>query len=327
MTETVPPPQKKHSYHPDDFRMTIGEHLEELRHRIILAMAGVVVGIVFCTPIAKPLMAIICRPLVAALQANHLNPQLFADDTTEVFMAWIEVTLIAASCLAGPWLIYQLWQFIATGLYPQERKSITRYVPLAVALLLTGMAFVYFIVLPLTMRFFVAFTNSIPLDLPTIVAPNLTTTSPNSFIQVVTSDPPNPVPGQTWLNISQDRVKIDVGGSVRTILFGGESLMTPHFKLGDYLDLVFRLLITFGLCFQLPLVVMAVARLGIVDISQLKAWRRQVYFGMTVLAALVSPGDVVTATLALLVPLVLLYEFGILLAWWNIRKAKSAAAP
>jgi len=325
MTATVPPP-KKQSYDPDDFRMTIGEHLEELRHRIILALAGVVAGIVICMPMAKQIMAIICRPLVSALQANNLNPQLFADDTTEVFMAWIEVTLIAAGSLAGPWLIYQLWQFIATGLYPKERKSITRYVPLAITLLLAGMAFVYFIVLPLTMRFFVAFTNSIPLELPNMAVPNVSTNSPSSYIQVVTTDPPHPVPGQTWLNITQDRVKMDVGGAVRTILFGGDSLMTPHFKLGDYLDLVFRLLITFGLCFQLPLVVMAVARLGIVEISQLKAWRRQVYFGMTVLAAMVSPGDVVTATLALLAPLILLYEFGIFLAWWNVRQQKSAAA-
>ncbi|MGA2231177.1 MAG: twin-arginine translocase subunit TatC [Tepidisphaeraceae bacterium] len=325
MTATVPPP-KKQSYDPDDFRMTIGEHLEELRHRIILALAGVVVGIIFCIPLAKQIMAIICRPLVMALQSHNLNPQLFADDTTEVFMSWVEVTLIAAGSLAGPWLIYQLWQFIASGLYPQERKSITRYVPLAVTLLLAGMAFVYFIVLPLTMNFFVAFTNSIPLELGTMNAPPIVTNSAESHLQVVTADPPHPTEGQIWLNVREGRPKVFLGGSVRSLLFGGDSLMTPHFKLGDYLDLVFRLLITFGLCFQLPLVVMAVARLGIVEISQLKAWRRQVYFGMTVLAATVSPGDVVTATLALLAPLILLYEFGIFLAWWNVRQQKSAAA-
>jgi sec-independent protein translocase protein TatC len=105
-----------------------------------------------------------------------------------------------------------------------------------------------------------------------------------------------------------------IGGKILVIPFGPDNLVTTQFTLSDYLDLVLQLLLTFGLAFQLPLVVMALARVGIVDIQTLKNMRRYVYFGLCVLAAALSPGDVVTATIALLVPLIFLYEFGIFLA-------------
>src|ERR1700722_15657500 len=166
VAEPPPPPPKKPKgvSHPDEYRMTIGEHLEELRYRLVLGLLGGVVAVVVCIPFAKQILTFICKPVVTGLQYYHLNPQLFTDDPTEAFMAWVTWGLIAAACVAGPWLIYQLWQFIATGLYPKERKAVTRYVPLAIALLMAGLAFVYWIVLPLTMRFFVSFTNSVPLD-------------------------------------------------------------------------------------------------------------------------------------------------------------------
>jgi sec-independent protein translocase protein TatC len=322
------PPRDRENFHPDDYRMSIGEHLEELRKRILLGLAGFLAAALLCLPIGRELLAIICRPLVGALQAYDVNPQLFTDDATEGFMAWIQISLIAAAVLAGPWLIYQLWKFVATGLYPNERKTVTRYVPLAVVLLLSGFAFVYFIVLPLTMRFFVAFTLSIPLDLPHQNAPpgmSPTTEQTPTVVQSLSEDPPHPLPYQMWFNQSERRLKFNVGGSVRTLPFGGDSLMATHFSLGDYLDLVLRLLLTFGLCFQLPLVVMALAKIGIVDLDQLRAWRRYVYFAMTVLAAAVSPGDVVTATLALLIPLVLLYELGILLVRFGEKRSRHNA--
>jgi sec-independent protein translocase protein TatC len=323
MTATVPPPKKTHD--PDEFRMTIGEHLEELRSRVLRGLAGFIVALIIVTPFAKHLLVFICRPMVQALQAHDLNPQLFTDEATEVFMAWVQVSMICAVSLAGPWLLYQLWAFIAAGLYPRERKSITRYVPLAITLFFTGMGFVYWIVLPLTMRFFVAFALSVPLDLYSgnSAQPPPPNSTP-SKIEILSADPPNPQLGQIWVNSTEKRLKFDDGTALRNIPFGGDSMFAIHYRLSDYLDLVFRLLITFGLCFQLPLVVMGLAKFGILDINQLRYFRRHVYFGMLVLAAVVSPGDVVTATIALWAPLILLYEFGILLAKSNARKEAKA---
>jgi sec-independent protein translocase protein TatC len=326
MTATAPPPGRKKALDPDAYRMTIGEHLEDLRRRVIRGLAGFIVAVVVCTPFAKWLLSFICRPLTNALYAYDLNPQMFTSEATEAFMCWVQVSLIAAVVLAGPWLVYQLWQFIAAGLYPHERSAVTRYVPLAIVLLMSGMAFVYWIVLPLTMRFFVAFTLSLPLDLPPARAPAvapIAQTQP-SFVNALSVDPVHPAQYEWWFNTSERRLKFFFDGSVRNIPFGGDSLMAMHLELSEYLDLVFRLLLTFGLCFQLPLVVMVLVRLGIVEVDQLTHWRRHVYFAMTVLAAAVSPGDVVTATLALLAPLLLLYELGIFLARRNQPAATTA---
>jgi sec-independent protein translocase protein TatC len=324
MTATIRPPGTKKPSDPDEFRMTIGEHLEELRHRIILGLSGFIVALVICTPFAKRLLSFICQPLINAEVANNINPQFFASEATEPFMCWVRVSLIAAVSLAGPWLVLQIWQFIAAGLYPNERKAVTRYIPLATVLMLSGMAFVYWIVLPLTMRFFVGFAMTIPIQLPLRESPTTLPSAPESFVQALPVDPPNPRPYQMWYNTSEGRLKLDVGDAIGVLAYGSDSLMAMHIELSEYLDLVFRLLITFGLCFQLPLVVMALVRLGIIDIATLRYYRRHVYFGMAVLAAAVSPGDVVTATLALLAPLILLYEFGILLAKMNMPKPADA---
>jgi sec-independent protein translocase protein TatC len=323
MTATASRPKGRGDYDPDEFRMTLGEHLEELRHRVIRGLIGFVVALAICIPMAKQLLSIICQPLVSALAYFDLNPQLFTDQTTEVFMAWVQVCVIAAVAIAGPWIVFQIWQFVATGLYPGERKAVTRYVPLAITLFLSGVVFVYFVVLPLTMRFFVAFAMSIPLDMPLGAPTHLAPPSTQaSFVQPLNADPAHPQPYQIWFNTRERRLKVDTGDAVRNIPFSGDRLFAAHFELADYLSLVFRLLLTFGICFQLPLVVLLLERLGIVEVEQLKAMRRYVYFGMIVLAAVVSPGDVITATLALLFPLILLYELGILLVRINARRPR-----
>ena len=104
-----------------------------------------------------------------------------------------------------------------------------------------------------------------------------------------------------------------VGGKPRVIPFGPEKLLAPHITLPDYIDLVVGMLITFALAFQLPLVVLALLRIGIIELETAKAARKYVYFAMVIIAAVITPGDVITATVALLVPLCLLYELGIFL--------------
>ena len=106
-------------------------------------------------------------------------------------------------------------------------------------------------------------------------------------------------------------------GDLRVIPFGPSNLLSPHLSLPEYIDLVLTTLLTFGLCFQLPLVVLTLVRIGIVPVATLRKSRRYVYFGLVVLAATMTPGDVITAMLALTLPLVLLYELGIFLAAWG----------
>ena len=104
---------------------------------------------------------------------------------------------------------------------------------------------------------------------------------------------------------------------MRVLPFGPSNLLAPHISLPDYIDLVVDTLLSFGLCFQLPLVVLAVVRIGIVNIETFKRSRRYVYFGISILAAAMPPGDMVTAMIALMLPLILLFELGIFLAGWK----------
>jgi len=195
-------------------------------------------------------------------------------------------------------------------------------VPLSIALLICGMLFVYFIVLPWTIGFFLSFGNSI--KMPGDSSAHFATTLPSAGFPtapLLDGDPPHPLAGQFWFNEPEGRLKIVLSsGEMRVIPFGPANLLSQHLSLPEYIDLVLMTLLTFGLCFQLPLVVLTLAKIGIVNVDTLKKGRRYVYFGLSILAATMTPGDVVTAMLALMFPLIMLYELGILLAAWNIPK-------
>jgi sec-independent protein translocase protein TatC len=311
----------KPGFDPDDYRMTMGEHLEELRYRLILAIGGMLAMAGVCLFFGEKVFTIFCRPLIHELAAEHLSTQLYYDELGQPFMVYIKVSLVCAAVFAGPWMLFQLWQFVAAGLYPAERKYITKYVPLSIGLLISGFLFVYFIILPWTIVFFLKFGNSVAL--PREQPSRFATTQPNTpvmIIPVINGDWPNPVRGQMWFNQDEERLKLFLNkDDMRVIPFGPSNLLSPHISLPEYIDLVLTTLLTFGLCFQLPLVVLALAKIGIVDVKQLRSFRRYVYFGLAVVAATMTPGDVVTAMLALMAPLVLLYELGILLAVWGGR--------
>jgi Sec-independent protein secretion pathway component TatC len=182
------------------------------------------------------------------------------------------------------------------------------------------MIFVYYVVLPFSLQFFIGFTTEFPLRLPAIVDPaHAAATTQPTFIQAVPGNPIHPAEFQMWFDTLQRRLKIFVGGNVRVVPFGPDNLLATSFTLPDYLDLVLQLLLTFGLAFQLPIVVMVLARIGLVEISTLQQWRRYVYLGLSMVAAGLAPGDVITATIALLGPLILLYELGIFLAKMGAR--------
>jgi sec-independent protein translocase protein TatC len=310
-------------FDPNQFQMSIGDHLEELRRRILLGLAGIAAMALVCLAFGQHLVSFFCRPLYDALQKSDINPQLYTEQLADGFMVYIKISLIVAATFASPWVVYQLWLFVSAGLYPRERKTITRYIPLSIALLLGGMAFVYFLVLPLTLQFFIDFTIGIPLPQLTTSSHLPATTEP-TFVQSLSGDPENPQNYQLWFDTSQNRLKLFSGGKIRVIPFGSENLVSTHFTLPDYVNLVLQLLLTFGLAFQLPLVVMALARVGIVDIDTLKKLRRYVYLGLSCLAAALAPGDVVTATIALLIPLIFLYELGIFLAKLSPKSANEA---
>ncbi len=323
-TATVDDKEKKSPGHfdPDSFRMTIGEHLEELRWRLILGLIGLAVAIFGVFAFIQKVIVFFCAPLFSQLLSHHINTQMYYREITEVFMVYLKIWLISAAAIAGPWMLYQIWQFVAAGLYPKERKIVTKYIPLSIALLLSGFVFVYLVVLPLTIRFFIEFSAEFPLpsNIPVGHKIDAGKYTPAVF-PVLDGDPAHPQDGEVWINQTEQRLKAFVSGEIRSIPFGSDNLLQPILTISEYIDWVLTFMIIFGVSFQLPLVVLALVSIGVVDVPFLKKQRKVVYFVMAVAAAFLAPGEIVTSMLSLLIPLVILYEFGLWLAQFNAMRA------
>jgi len=304
--------------------MSLGELLDELRRRLILSIVGFVLALGICLYFGDSVVGGFCLPLMDVLTHYKINPQLVADELSEGFAVYIRISAITAISLASPWILYQLWLFVAAGLYPSERKYVTRYLPLSMALLVSGMLFVYFFVLPWTLSFFVEFNSRFSVHLKTspvvqAVATSMTPTVPLN-IPMLSGDPAGLHDGDTWFDTQRGVLKLFYRNEVRIISINSSNLLAQEYKLSHYISLVVTMLITFGLCFQLPLVVLALERIGIVEIESLCSARRGVYFAMVIAAAVITPGDMGVTTIALMLPLIALYELGILLARLSRRR-------
>jgi sec-independent protein translocase protein TatC len=234
--------------------------------------------------------------------------------------------MIAAFVVAGPWVLWQAWQFIAAGLYKHERKAVTRYLPLSLALFFGGIAFAWWIVLPWTLSFFLGWSMTIPM--PDEAPTKLVVDAPMFSIPVLEGDPQAPAVGQMWFNTLSQQLKIQHPGDAespegvtRVLAFNPTNLAAPIITLPQYVSLVLMMLIVFGLSFQIPIVVMALIRTGIVEPEILRQHRKYVYFVMVVAACVITPGDVIIMTISLIGPLIILYEAGIWLGERDVARA------
>jgi sec-independent protein translocase protein TatC len=301
------------AFDPDAYRMSIGEHLEELRRRLAYGLVGFAVAMVVCLAMGHRLTEFFIAPYIRTVIARGLNPQMAYREMAEVFTVTIKVATVCALVLSGPWLLFQFWRFIAAGLYPHERKHVTRYLPLSITLLVGGVLFVYFLVLPWTISFLLGYGESFRADNLIGPAAKVDVADPK-FVSVLQGDPARPLAGQVWINALEHRMKYFDGKQVMAMWGGSGGLLMPQITLADYIDTVLIMLLTFALSFQLPLVVLALERVGMVRVETLKAGRRYVYLIVAIIAAAITPGDFVGTMLALAVPLALLYELGIWLA-------------
>lgn len=308
--------------------MSLGDHLEELRKRIINSLWGVLVAGIFTSIYGQEAISIFCRPLVHVLLKEHISPQLYFTSAGDAFNVYLEITTISAFVLASPWIIWQFWQFVAAGLYEKERKAIWRYVPMSIGLMLTGLAMCYFVVLPLALQFFISFGAQIPLQLPIQTA--AATTQPAFHIPPLAGDPATPQAYQMWFDTVQGRLKFALPADpgpiqIMALPFGPTNLVAPLLTLPDYVEMVLRWLTVFAVAFQLPLVTLALVGVGLVQIETLRRFRKYVYTILMVISALLIP-EVLTGMLSLWLPLMALYELGILMAAMSLRKKQRMEA-
>jgi hypothetical protein len=237
----------------DEARMSFGDHLEELRRRIIFALLGLVAAIVVCLFFAQVLVGLLCQPLLVALRMAGLPPQLYQEQVPQTFMIYMEMSLLAGLILASPWIIYQVWKFVAAGLYTNERRYVRRYGVLSLALFLSGAGFVYFVATPFALKYFVEFSQNFSPPDPAFLTPVQRVLYNRPLIDSATSRPgeadvprlprlSQPPPNSdsyspVWISEQTGEIRYyDSVGRIRSVTSGGaaRSLVAPWFNLADY---------------------------------------------------------------------------------------------
>jgi sec-independent protein translocase protein TatC len=140
-------------------RMSLGEHLEELRRRILWALGGLLAGVIVTMFFGKELLAWLEFPYVRVMTQLGLTPQLRALAAGDGFTMYMKVSFIAGLLLASPWVFYQLWAFVAAGLYPHERRWALLAVPFSAGLFVAGAMFYLFVIAVPMMLFFLGFND------------------------------------------------------------------------------------------------------------------------------------------------------------------------
>lgn len=295
--------------------MTLGDHLEELRARIIFALLGVVPILVAALIFGQHILTLLIEPLRDELRDANQPSGLLATNPLETFAVYIQISLIATVLVGSPWLLYQLWKFVAPGLYAGERKFVHILVPLSSILTLTSAAFLYFVVLPVILAFFISFGTQLGRDQSPIVEVPPGIVLPEA--PVFAGDPPDPQPGQYWINTEtmQMRVCVPTRDGKQAVI-GAELVagagITQQYRVSEYVKTVLNLALAFGVGFQTPVVVLLLGWAGIVERVWLARYRRYAFAVCVVAGAVLTPADPLSMML-LAVPLYLLFELGMLL--------------
>lgn len=229
--------------------MTFTEHLEELRMRLVRSFIAIGVGFVACYAFAEDLFHLLMRPLLDVLLPT--GGTLIYTALPEAFFTYVKTAALAGFFVASPYVFYQMWLFVAPGLYESERKYLIPIAILSAVFFVVGASFGYFVVFPYGFQFFVGYATDIVKPMP---------------------------------------------------------------SLSEYFSFAVQMLIAFGVIFELPLVIFFLARLGIVTGQWLRQKQKYAVLVIFIVAAILTPPDVVSQLL-MAAPLLVLYELGIWVAY------------
>lgn len=318
---------------PDDVRMTLGEHLEELRSRLIRAIVALLIGAVLCYMVSDYVMAVLTWPVFAVMKAHDMEPVIGFFNPPEAFILFLKVSLIVGFIVSAPYSLAQIWGFVASGLYPQERRWVRRFVPVSIALFFTGSLFLVLVVSPLLVDFLLTYQTELPnmeKYLPNMPGWLLKNTGNDMHsdqmdglwpasqpIAVFPADPESPPEATPWINLETRDLRIRLGDKTYAIshlkVVKDSFRIEPNIRISEYVMFILHLAAAFGIGFQVPVVVAFLGATGIAEVKQMGQLRRYVWFGMAILAAFITPPDV-SSMLFLLVPMALLYEVGLVAA-------------
>lgn len=297
--------------------MSFGDHLDELRKRVFLAVIVPVPLMLLLFAFASHIRMFLCAPLLDAMRSNNLPAQLTVLSPIETMTTDLKISLIGALVVSAPWVIWQLWKFVSPGLYHHEQRFVRLLLPGSGVLAIVGLTLLYYIMLPLMLTVLVSFSvaPSTLRDAPTAA----TTAAARPALQVVESDPTTVHAGESWINATtrELRIAIPIAGDpahleIASVALDHPGTIVSAFRLSEYLDFVLLFAMCFALAFQLPIALLLLSWVGIVNPTMLRKNRRYALFGVVIIAAAVAPGDALSLAIVA-VPLYLLFEFSILL--------------
>lgn len=255
----------------EDTAAPLIEHLAELRTRLIRSVTAFIICMIACFTVAGPIFNFLASPIQELLIARGQDPTLIFTGLQQGFVTQIRISLFGGFILAFPYIGFQMWKFVAPGLYREEKNAFLPFLIASPVLFMIGAAFAFYVVLPLAFDFFLGFqqlgqgNGPIPLD-----------------------EAGNPIP-------------TDGPGAVGITFLG---------TINEYLGLTMKFILAFGLCFQLPVLLTLMGKAGLVSAGGLRSTRKYAVVGILVLAAVVTPPDVITQII-LFVVVYALYEVSI----------------
>ena len=305
-----------HDPNPTQGSMSFGDHLEELRRRLLWSIALPIPLAILAFSYAAQIRDFLCAPAIAALKAHDLPAQLQVLSPIEALSTDMYLSLIAAIVASSPWIFWQVWKFIEPGLYVHEKRFVRFLIPLSSLLTLAGFSLLYFILMPIMLDVLVSFGS---VD-PEIITTTASTAAPGSSaftIPILQQTPANVVVGQMWLTPDHKLVIAaphDASGiELFTVPLMHATRLAQQFRLADYLDFTLTFILGTCVAFQAPLVVLLLGWIGVLDVQSLGKFRRYAIFLALLLSAIITPTGDPISLFIMFVPLYLLYEFGIIL--------------
>lgn len=242
---------------PDNEKMPLTAHLEELRTRLIKSLIAVGVCFAISYGFKEKLFWAVSRPLIDVMPPGSF---MIFTGLPEAFFTYLKISFFAGLFLASPVVLYQIWKFISPGLYPAEKKYVVPFVITSTLLFISGVCFAYFIVLPPAFRFFVDFSTD---------------------------------------------------------------FFRPMFTLKEYLSLTLKLLLAFGIVFEIPVFLFFMTKVGLVDSRTLARKRKYAILIIFIAAALLTPTPDAFTQILMALPMMALYEVGILVSKLGERNRKT----
>ncbi len=224
-------------------------HLRELRKRLIISIIALAVGFAVSYFFSDRLYSILISPLLPAMPEG--SEFVAFTGIVEPFFVYIKVGFLGAAALASPVILYEIWAFVAPGLYDKEKRWFLAIVLLSLALFLCGLLFAFFVVFPFAFKFLLSYSG-----------PKL----------------------------------------------------KPFISMNSYFSLVTRLLIAFGLVYQLPLAMLVLARTGVVTAKKFLSWWRYAVIAIVIASAVLTPTPDAFNQMLMAGPLLVLYGLGVVLA-------------